>query len=80
MIDESRIEPPAFFSTLMSSISTVKLSPSYNQFESHLNYLLTLDHQVYKDKNDKMMKYFDIFDLNSTPENKLKRIIQKLIQ
>jgi hypothetical protein len=62
------------------SLLKVKLSPSYNQFESHLNYLLTLDHQVYKDKNDKMMKYFDIFDLNSTPENKLKRIIQKLIQ
>jgi len=51
------------------------LSPAYDDFESHLDYLLDIDPGLYIEKNKSIMSYIDTFDTVSPPHVKFKKIV-----
>jgi hypothetical protein len=62
------------------SLLNTNLRPqNYEEFSNQLTYLINLDDGDYQKNNKKLMRYFDIFDVNSTPSQKLKNIIDKLV-
>lgn len=79
----NKIYPLNFASDLFDlpySLLGATLAPSYSQFESHLNYLLAINEEEYKDQNKELMQYLDIFNPRITPELKLKEIITELLK
>jgi hypothetical protein len=55
------------------------LDPTYEEFQSHLDYLLSVDQQAYSDRYRELMAYLDIFSLKNPPHKKLENIIKELV-
>jgi hypothetical protein len=55
------------------------LDPSYEQFQSHLDYLLSVDQQAYSNRYRELMAYLDIFSPKNPPMKKLENIIKELV-
>ena len=78
----NKIYPMNFIDSSMDppyDILGYSLSPSYKEFELHLNYLLKVNGKKYNKINKKNMKYLDASEKNDTPHQKLNKIIQKLL-
>ena len=55
------------------------LDPTYEEFESHLDYLLAMDQQEYSEQYKELMAYLDVFSPKNPPMKKLEKIIEELI-
>ena len=55
------------------------LDPTYEEFESHLDYLLAVEQQAYSDRYIELMAYLDVFSPKNPPIKKLEKIIKELI-
>jgi hypothetical protein len=55
------------------------LDPTYEEFQSHLDYLLPMDQQAYSDRHTELMAYLDVFSPKNPPMKKLEKIIKELI-
>ncbi len=78
----NKIYPMNFVDPILSppyDLLGFSLSPTYKEFESHLNYLLSIDSEEYIEKNKKIMNYLDTFDKDNPPEKKFEGIVTKLI-
>jgi surface carbohydrate biosynthesis protein len=57
----------------------VNLKPSYKEFVEQLNYLLNVSQELYIDSNRKLMRYLNVFDVDSSPSKKLRFIIKRFL-
>jgi surface carbohydrate biosynthesis protein len=55
------------------------LDPSYNEFETHLQNLLSANEDEYCRANKDLMKYLCLFDVKESPSKKLEGIISSLL-
>lgn len=55
------------------------LDPTYEEFQTHLDYLLAMDQKAYSDRYKELMAYLDIFCPKNPPLKKLESIIQGLV-
>ncbi len=78
----NKIYPINFVNPLMSppfDSLEYTLSPTYDEFEEHMNYLLSIDSIKYCKRYSYLMKYIDTFDSDDTPHLKLKKIVNSLV-
>jgi len=57
----------------------INLRPSYEEFKQYLDTLRSMDEHEYFLCNKDLMRYFDIFDKNKAPSEKLKNIIDEFL-
>ena len=57
----------------------VNLKPSYKEFVEQLNYLLNVSQELYIDSNRKLMRYLNVFDVDSPPSKKLRFLIKQFL-
>ena len=58
----------------------IDLRPEYDSFEKHLNELRLMEDNAYYKKNKTLMGHLDIFNMEETPNNKLKNIINGFLK
>ena len=78
----NKIYPLNFVHSSMSTpydLLGYSIDPSYEEFESHLDYLLAMDTQEYSDRYKKLMEYLDIFSRDNPPLKKLENIVKHLV-
>jgi surface carbohydrate biosynthesis protein len=78
----NKIYPMNFIDPLMSppyDLLGYSLSPTYSEFELHLNDLLSIDSKKYQKKYQKVMKYLDVSDKNNPPHERFEKLVRHLL-
>ena len=78
----NKIYPINFVHSAMSppyNLLGYPLDPTYEEFQSHLDYLLSIDQKSYSERYRELMAYLDIFSPKDPPAEKLKNIIKELV-
>ncbi len=57
----------------------INMTPTYDEFTKQVKHLLSIESAMYLDKNQKLMRYFDIFEPENSPEEKLQKLIFQCI-
>ena len=55
------------------------MKPTYDEFVEQVERLLSIESAMYLDKNQNLMRYFDIFNPSKTPKEQLRELVSKSI-
>jgi surface carbohydrate biosynthesis protein len=78
----NKIYPMNFVDPTMSppyDLLGFSLSPTYSEFESHLNHLLSINPKEYREKNKKIMNYLETFDKDNPPHKRFESLVGDFI-